>query len=88
MSSGKGKCNPCRNHNCPKCGTTHAMYECVLFEKDGNNMNEKDKCVVIETDIAKNFEEAMNKFLNEGYKVISSSCNSRLYKAILVLDEE
>lgn len=51
-------------------------------------MKEKDKCVVIETDIAKSFEEAMNKFLNEGYKIASSSCNSKYYKAILILDEE
>lgn len=92
MSSGKGKCNPCRNHDCPKCGTTHGMWECVLLEDvydvRSNNMDKKEKCIVVENENARVFEMEMNEYLNNGYKVASSSCNSRFYKAILILDEE
>lgn len=45
------------------------------------------KCVILEKDIAKDFENEMNKYLSKGYKIEASSCNSRYYKAILVLDE-
>ena len=34
------------------------------------------------------FENKMNEYLSEGYKVEASSCNSKYYKAILVLEEE
>ena len=33
------------------------------------------------------FENAMNDYLSDGYKVEASSCNSKYYKAILVLEE-
>lgn len=51
-------------------------------------MNEKAKCIVIESDSAKDYEDTMNKLLNDGYRIESSSCNSKLYKAILILDEK
>lgn len=47
-----------------------------------------NKCVIIEIENSKNFEEKMNKYLNDGYKVESSSCNSKYYKAILILKEK
>lgn len=47
----------------------------------------KNKCVVIESENLKSFEDSMNKYLEEGYKVDSSSCNSSQYKAILILNE-
>ena len=46
------------------------------------------KCVILEMENSKDFEEAMNDYLDDGYKVESSSCNSRYYTAILVLKEE
>lgn len=46
------------------------------------------KCVILEVEDCKDFENMMNKYLSKGYKIESSSCNSRYYKAILVLDEE
>lgn len=46
------------------------------------------KCVILEMENCKDFENKMNKYLSKGYKVESSSCNSKYYKAILVLDEE
>lgn len=32
------------------------------------------------------FENAMNTYLNAGYKIEASSCNSKYYKAILTKD--
>lgn len=28
-----GKCKDCKNPNCPKCGTTHSMWECIADVK-------------------------------------------------------
>ena len=50
-----------------------------------NNMK---KCVVLEIESRVEFENKMNEYLSEGYKVEASSCNSKYYKAILVLEEE
>ena len=38
-------------------------------------------CVILEMENSKDFEKAMNDYLE------SSSCNSRYYKVILVLEE-
>lgn len=45
-------------------------------------------CVILEMENNKDFEKAMNDHIDEGYKIESSSCNSRYYKAILVLNED
>ena len=46
------------------------------------------KCIILEMENSKYFEKAMNDYIDDGYKVESSSCNSRYYKAILVLKED
>lgn len=46
------------------------------------------KCVILEMENSKYFETAINNYIDVGYKVESTSCNSRYYKAILVLKEE
>lgn len=48
---------------------------------------QKDKCIVLETESAYMFNDMMNSYLLSGYKIASSSCNSKYYKAILILDE-
>lgn len=48
---------------------------------------EKKKCIVLETEYASMFDDMMNTYLSNGYKVASSSCNSKLYKAILIFDD-
>lgn len=48
----------------------------------------KKKCIVIETDNSVKFEKELNQYLNEGYEIKTSSCNTRLYKAVLVLNTE
>lgn len=46
------------------------------------------KCVVLEMENHITFENVMNNYLSEGYKVEASSCNSKYYKAILILEED
>lgn len=46
------------------------------------------KCIVLEMENKIDFENAMNKYLSDGYKVEASSCNSKYYKAILILEED
>ena len=46
------------------------------------------KCIVLEIESKTDFENAMNDYLSDGYKVETSSCNSKYYKAILVLEEK
>lgn len=45
------------------------------------------KCVVLEMENKADFENKMNEYLSSGYKVETSSCNSKYYKAILVLED-
>ena len=45
------------------------------------------KCVVLEMENKTDFENAMNDYLSDGYKIEASSCNSKYYKTILVLEE-
>lgn len=46
------------------------------------------KCIVIETPVAKDFENEVSKALECGYEIEASSCNSKLYKAILILENK
>ena len=46
------------------------------------------KCIVLEMENHRAFENVMNNYLSEAYKVEASSCNSKYYKAILILEEE
>ena len=46
------------------------------------------KCIVLEIENKTDFESKMNKYLSKGYKVEASSCNSKYYKAILILEGE
>lgn len=45
------------------------------------------KCVILEIESRAEFENIMNKYLADGYKVEASSCNSKCYKAILILED-
>ena len=38
------------------------------------------KCIVLEMENKTDFENAMNDYLSDGYKVEASSCNSKYYK--------
>lgn len=45
-------------------------------------------CIVLEMETSRDFENELNKYLSQGYKIEASSCNSKYYKAILVLQTE
>ena len=45
------------------------------------------RCVILEIENKVDFENKMNEHLTKGYKIEASSCNSKYYKAILVLGE-
>lgn len=45
------------------------------------------RCAILEIENKVDFENKMNKYLDKGYKIESSSCNSKYYKAILILEE-
>lgn len=47
-----------------------------------------NKCVVLEMEDKINFETKLNELLNSGYKIEASSCNSKCYKAILIIAED
>lgn len=56
-----------------------------------NSFREVDKmnnCVVLEKENSNEFENAMDDYLDQGYKVESTSCDGEYYKAILVLEDE
>lgn len=53
---------------------------------EGISLMEK-RCVILEIENKIDFENKMNEYLTIGYKIEASSCNSKYYKAILVLRE-
>lgn len=46
------------------------------------------KCIILEIENKTDFENKMNEYLSNGYKIEASSCNSKYYKAIMVLEKE
>lgn len=45
-------------------------------------------CVVVEETNSETFEDFVNDYLNDGYKISASSCNSRTWKAILIKEDK
>lgn len=58
-----------------------------ILEKNKRNHIDGIRCVTIEED-SEMFEDLVNICINSGYKIISSSCNSSNWKAILVEEEK
>lgn len=64
-----------------------------ILEKNKRIYNKRNhidgiRCVTIEEEDSEMFEDLVNICINSGYKIISSSCNSSNWKAILVEDEK
>lgn len=53
-----------------------------------NKVTDMKKCIILEIENKTDFENKMNEYLSKGYKIEASSCNSKYYKAIMVLEEE
>ena len=45
-------------------------------------------CVILEMESHANFQNSVNSYMNAGFKIIASSCNSKYYKSILIKDTE
>lgn len=52
-----------------------------------NEVTDMKKCVILEMENKVDFENKMNEYLSGSYKVEANSCNSKYYKAILVLED-
>lgn len=61
---------------------------CKQIEIYINEVAGMKKCIILEIENKTNFENKMNEYLSEGYKIEASSCNSKYYKAIMVLEKE
>ena len=64
-----------------------------ILEKNKQIYNKRNhidgiRCVTIEEEDSEMFEDLVNICINSGYKIISSSCNSSNWKAILVEEEK
>lgn len=64
-----------------------------ILEKNKRIYNKRNhidgiRCVTIEEEDSEMFEDLVNICINSGYKIISSSCNSSNWKAILVEEEK
>lgn len=57
-------------------------------EQVPNDENKFKKVVTISEANEKYYEIALNDYLNDGYKISASSCNSRTWKAILVKEDK
>ena len=53
-----------------------------------NEVADMKKCIILEIENKTDFENKMNEYLSEGYKIEASSCNSKYYKAIMLLEKE
>lgn len=60
----------------------------ALSDDDPRNCIDETRCVVVEEEDPVVFERLVNICMNSGYKIISSSCNSSNWKAILVEEEK
>ena len=64
-----------------------SLDEKLIFKRFWKENWYMKKCVVLEMENKIDFENVMNDYLSDGYKVEASSCNSKYYKAILILEE-
>ena len=52
-----------------------------------NKVIDMKKCIVLEIENKTDFENKMNEYLSEGYRIEASSCNSKYYKAIMMFED-
>lgn len=45
-------------------------------------------CITVEEASSEKFEDCVDNYLQNGYKISASSCNSKTWKAILVKEDE
>ena len=59
-----------------------------IVQKNIGHTDNNGSCIVIEESNAEKFKNCLNDYLNNGYKISASLCNSRTWKAILVREDK
>ncbi|MBR9961134.1 hypothetical protein [Anaerostipes sp. Marseille-Q3525] len=59
-----------------------------IVQKNIGHAVDGSRCVVVEETNSETFEDFVNDYLNDGYKISASSCNSKTWKAILVKEDK
>lgn len=59
-----------------------------IVQEKINHVVDGNRCVVVEEANSETFEDFVNDYLNDGYKISASSCNSKTWKAILVKEDK
>lgn len=59
-----------------------------IVQENINHVVDGSRCVVVEEANSETFEDFVNDYLNDGYKISASSCNSKTWKAILVKEDK
>lgn len=59
-----------------------------IVQKNIDHVVDGSRCVVVEETNSETFEDFVNDYLNDGYKISASSCNSRTWKAILIKEDK
>ena len=47
----------------------------------------RSRCVIVEESNSEKFKNCVDNYLDKGYKISASSCNSKTWKAILVKED-
>lgn len=58
------------------------------MQKNIDHVVDGSRCVVVEESNSEKFKNCVDSYLNKGYKVSASSCNSKTWKAILVKEDK
>ena len=63
---------------------TYDLLHQVNILKNIDHVVDGSRCVVVEESDSEKFKNCVDNYLNKGYKISASSCNSKTWKAILV----
>lgn len=57
------------------------------MQKNIDHVVDGSRCVVVEEENSEKFKNCVDNYLDAGYKISTSSCNSKTWKAILVKED-
>lgn len=64
--------------------TYDLLYQVTILKNIVQKNVGYSRCVVVEEVNSEKFKNCVDNYLNKGYKISASSCNSKTWKAILV----
>lgn len=59
-----------------------------IVQKNIDHVVDGSRCVVVEEANSEKFKNCVDNYLDAGYKISSSSCNSKTWKTILVKEDK